>query len=76
MPSLYDPFGIAAKNSPEKKAKGLLAEVNNGRLAMIGLMGFLSESQVPGSVPGLAGVGLRSYSGNIMVPFEGDFSIF
>ena len=29
--SLYDPFGICAKDSPEKKAKGLLAEINNGR---------------------------------------------
>jgi len=30
---LYDPFGIAAKNSAEKKASGLLAEVNNGRVS-------------------------------------------
>ena len=34
MPNLYDPLGIAAKNSPEKKAKGLLMEINNGRLAV------------------------------------------
>ena len=32
MPSLYDPFGIAAKNSPEKKAKGLLAEIKCAQL--------------------------------------------
>jgi hypothetical protein len=43
---------------------------------MIGLMGFLSESAVPGSVPGLAGVGIRPYSGNVMIPFEGQFSFF
>merc|ERR1719482_842330 len=73
---LFDPFGLSKNASPEKKAKGLLAEVNNGRLAQIGLMGFLSESQVPGSVPPFAGLGLRAYSGNIMIPFEGDFSIF
>ena len=29
--SLYDPFGICEKDTPEKKAKGLLAEINNGR---------------------------------------------
>lgn len=54
--SLYDPLGIAAKNSPEKKASGLLKEINNGRLAMIGIMGFLAEAKVPGSVPGLTGL--------------------
>jgi len=74
--SLFDPFGLQKNMSPEKKAKSLLAEVNNGRLAMIGLMGFLSESAVPGSVPGLAGVGIRPYSGNVMIPFEGQFSFF
>lgn len=73
---LFDPFGFSKNASPEKKAKSLLAEVNNGRLAMIGLMGFLSESQLPGSVPGLAGVGIREYSGNIMAPFEGNFAMF
>jgi len=74
--SLFDPFGLQKSMSAEKKAKSLLAEVNNGRLAMLGLMGFLSESAVPGSVPGLAGVGIRPYSGNVMVPFEGQFSFF
>ena len=34
MPDLYDPFGICRKDSDEKKAKGLLAEINNGRLAV------------------------------------------
>jgi hypothetical protein len=72
--NLFDPFGAQKKMSAEKKAKSLLAEVNNGRLAMIGLMGFLSESAVPGSVPGLAGVGIRPYDGNVIIPFEGQFS--
>ena len=58
------------------QAKGLLAEINNGRLAQIGLFGFLAESQVPGSVPGLATVGIKGYSGDIMAPFDANFHIF
>ena len=27
---LFDPFGLSKNASPEKKAKGLLAEINNG----------------------------------------------
>merc|ERR1719183_3271006 len=41
--NLFDPFGFSAKATPEKKAEGLLKEINNGRLAMIGIMGFLAE---------------------------------
>jgi len=68
MPSLYDPFGIAAKNSDEKKAKGLLAEINNGRLAMIGIMGFMAEAKVPGSVPAISGL-IKPFAGDVMQPF-------
>jgi len=73
--NLFDPFKLSAKASPEKKAKGSLAEINNGRLAMIGLFGFLSESQTPGSVPALNGL-LKSYSGEVMAPFAADFHLF
>merc|ERR1719198_773174 len=65
--NLYDPFKFSKNASPEKKAKGLLKEVNNGRLAMIGLFGFLSESKVPGSVP--FGPKLPLYEGEVMAPF-------
>jgi len=74
--NLFDPFKFSKNASPEKKAKGLITEINNGRLAMIGLMGFLAESKVPGSVPLLTGVGIKPYSGEIMAPFDANFHIF
>jgi len=67
--NLFDPFKLSKRKSPEQKAKGLITEVNNGRLAMIGLMGFLAESQTPGSVPFLTSLGLKSYGGNLMDPY-------
>jgi len=65
---LFDPFGLSKNASPEKKAKGLLAEINNGRLAMLGIFAFLSEAKVPGSVPALKGL-IPPYAGEPMAPF-------
>merc|ERR1719198_2211978 len=65
--NLYDPFGFAGKRSEEQKAKGLLAEINNGRAAMIGIMAFLAEQKIPGSVPW--GPHLKPYAGEVMAPF-------
>merc|ERR1712216_797943 len=73
--NLFDPFKLSKRKSPEQKAKGLLTEDNNGRLAMIGLMGFLAETKVPGSVPALTSPGLRPYDGDIMAPFDANFHI-
>jgi len=64
---LYDPFGVASKQSDEKKAKGLLTEINNGRLAQIGIMGFIAESKVPGAVPALEGL-IKPFAGDVMAP--------
>jgi len=65
---LYDPSNFNSNRTPEQKAKGLIAEVNNGRLAMIGIMGFLAETCTPGSVP--FGPHLPwTYSGEVMAPF-------
>ena len=73
--NLYDPFGFFKFESEEKKARGRQVEINNGRLAMLGIFSILSEASTPGSVPALNGL-IPAYSGNVMIPFEGQFSIF
>ena len=72
---LYDPFGFSKKMSQEQKDKRLVMEVNNGRLAMIGIFGFMAADAVPGSVPALAGIA-TPYDGDIMAPFASNFHLF
>jgi hypothetical protein len=67
--NLYDPLGWSKNRSEEAKADGLVKEINNGRLAMIGIMGFLAEGKVEGSVPLLTGV-IPHYDGEVMAPFS------
>mmetsp|Transcript_35203 Transcript_35203/g.92303 ORF Transcript_35203/g.92303 Transcript_35203/m.92303 type:complete len:272 (+) Transcript_35203:53-868(+) len=66
--NLYDPFNLNKNRSDEAKANGLLVEINNGRLAMLGIMGFLAESKVEGAVPALTGI-VKPYAGEVMAPF-------
>ena len=70
----YDPFGWSKSKTEEQKADGLVKEINNGRLAMIGILGFLSEGTTPGSVPALSGI-IPSYSGEPMVRKDGQIVI-
>jgi len=72
---LYDPFGFSKKMSDEQKERRLVIELNNGRLAMIGIMGFLAADSTEGSVPALTGIA-KHYDGNVMIPFSENFSYF
>ena len=44
---------------------GLIAEINNGRLAMLGIMGFIAEAKIPGAVPALQGL-IPAYKGEVL----------
>ena len=73
--NLYDPFNFHKNLSEEKKQSLLVTEINNGRLAQIGIMAFLSEAKVPGSVPLLKGI-IEPYGSDPMAPFSADFHLF
>ena len=66
--NLYDPFGWSNSRTEEEKAQGLVKELNNGRLAMLGIFGFLSASKIDGSVPVLSFI--PHYDGEVMAPLS------
>merc|ERR1740121_2610101 len=74
--NLYKPFDIFPEQSEEEKTRGSQVEINNGRLAMLGLMSLLTESNGL-IVPPLDGIeSFPKYAGNVMIPFSADFSLF
>ena len=77
--NLWDPFELPGGPSTQdaaSKERGLKVEVNNGRLAMIGLFSMLSESKGL-IVPGLDQMAdFPKYAGDVMIPFSSDFSLF
>lgn len=66
--NFFDPFGLSANASPEKKATGLNAEINNGRLAMLGIFGIMCKAKGLGYVPGMDAI--QPYAGEPMAPFS------
>jgi len=66
---LYDPFKLFKNMDKETKEKRLVIEINNGRLAMLGIFGFLTAQTIPGSVPLLTSI-VKPYTGEVMSPFE------
>jgi hypothetical protein len=69
---LYDPFGFNKNMSQETKARRLAIEINNGRLAMLGIFGFISADKIEGSVPLLKNIAI-AYDGQCMSPFESGY---
>ena len=69
--NLWNPFDLPGGPSvldAAGKQRGLFAEINNGRLAMIGLFSVLAESKVAGSNPQykIFDITIPSYDGDIM----------
>jgi len=71
--NLWDPFGFTEGQTEEQKARRLFAEINNGRLAMIGLFSLLLASKSDQAVPILNGL-IKKYDGEVMQPFTPGFS--
>lgn len=72
--NLWDPFGFTEGQTEEQKARRLFAEINNGRLAMIGLFSLLLASKSDEAVPILNGL-IKKYDGDVMAPFVPGWSV-
>ena len=73
--NLYDPFDFFVDDDSESKERGLNVELNNGRAAMLAIMAMLTASKGL-IVPPLDAIeGFPKYSGDVMVPFEGQLHV-
>lgn len=52
---VFPPIDFSGVSADVLKKKRT-SEINNGRLAMIAIMSFIAEYNIPGSVPALAGM--------------------
>jgi len=53
---VFPPIDMSGVLSEEQFNKKRSSELNNGRLAMIAILGFISEYYIPGSVPALSNI--------------------
>jgi len=65
LKSFWDPVGFTSGMSPEKLERTRLAELKNGRLAMIGVVSVLIADSVPGAIP----VPISFPPGGLVLPF-------
>ena len=73
--NLYDPFNFFEDDTAEDKERGLNVELNNGRAAMLAIIAMLSASKGL-IVPPLDAIeGFPKYTGDVMVPFEGQLHV-
>jgi hypothetical protein len=68
LKNFWDTPGFTKKLTPDQLAKKRMAELRNGRLAMIGIMSVCAATSVPGSVPFLANAPLLTGPG-FALPF-------
>ena len=73
--NLYDPFNFFEEDTPEDKERGLNVELNNGRAAMLAIIAMLSASKGLVVPPLDAIEGFPKYTGDVMVPFEGQLHV-
>jgi len=59
---------LSGKTEEQKREKRT-AEINNGRLAMLGVMSIIAGSTIPGSVPFFNDIPLEQYTGSVWAPF-------
>ena len=73
--NLYDPFNFFEEDTAEDKERGLNVELNNGRAAMLAIIAMLSASKGLVVPPLDAIEGFPKYTGDVMVPFEGQLHV-